>query len=171
MRKLAAAITTIIAGAMLSATAATPTHRVPGQWEVTTSMHFTKGGVQIPPELRQQMAARGMKMPDFTAPHTFKQCLTAEEIARDEQMKFSKDESCKTTSSKWSGDSFHAEFTCSNRGNPAHGSVDGTISAGGKAYTGNFRMEGNDREMGGAYAMEGKSSGRWLGPTCSKGAM
>ncbi|MBS0382521.1 MAG: DUF3617 domain-containing protein [Proteobacteria bacterium] len=165
MRKLAFAV---IAAVALAATAATPTHRVPGQWEITTSMHFTKGGIQIPPEVRQQMAARGMKMPDFTAPRTFKQCLTAEQIARDEQMQFSQDESCKTSSSKWSGETFHAEFACSNRGKPTQGSVDGTIAAGGKAYTGTFRMQGSDPGLGGQYAMEGHTSGKWLGPTCSQ---
>lgn len=165
MRKLVFAVTAAVA---LTATAAAPIHRVPGEWEITTSMHFTKGGIQIPPEVRQQMAASGMKMPDFTAPRTFKQCLTAEQIARDEQMQFSKNESCKTTHSKWSGETFHAEFACSSMGKPTYGSVDGTISAAGKAYTGNFRMEGSDPGLGGQYAMEGKTSGKWLGPTCSK---
>lgn len=166
MRKL---VFVAITAVTLAATATTPIHRVPGQWEVTSSVHFTKGGIRIPPEVRQQMAASGMKMPDFTAPRTFKQCLTAEQIARDEQMQFNQDESCKTTNSKWSGGTFHAEFACSNNGKPTNGSVDGVIAAGGKAYTGDFRVEGNDPALGGAYAMEGKTSGKWLGPTCAEG--
>lgn len=167
MRKLA--VFALAAVIPLACPAATP-QRVPGLWEVTTAFQFTQGGVQIPPEVRQQMAASGIKMPDMSRPRTFKQCLTAEEIARDEQMQFSQDGSCKTTRSKWSGDGFHAEFTCSNRGKPSHGSVDGTIGAGGKAYAGNFRMEGNDPQLGGHYVMEGKTSGKWLGPTCGKTA-
>ena len=168
MRKLAVVI--VIAGAAFSATAAAPFHRLPGEWEVTTGMHFTQGGVQIPPGIRQQMEASGVKIPDFTKPHTFKQCLTAEEIARDEQMQFNKDQSCKTTNSKWSGNRFHAEFDCSSRGGTTHGSVDGTITPDGKTYAGNFRMEGNQPELGGAYVMEGNTSGKWLGATCGKSA-
>lgn len=157
-----------IAAIALGASAAAPMHRVPGEWEVTTTMHFTKGGIQIPPEVRQQMASRGMKMPDFNGPHTFRHCLTAEEIARDEQMQFSKDQSCKTTNMKWSGETFHAEFNCAGHGPTMHGVVDGSMAAGGKAYTGSFRTEGNNPAMGGQYAMEGKTAGKWLGPTCSK---
>lgn len=121
-----------IAAVALSATAAAPTHRTPGLWEVTTSMHFTQGGVQIPPAIRQQMEARGIKMPDMAAPHTFQQCLTPEEAAKDEHPDFRSDKSCRTTQSKWSGEHFHAEFTCDGHGQTMQGKVDGTMSSGGK---------------------------------------
>ena len=163
MRKL---IVVAIAVAALSATAAPRSHRMPGLWQVTTSMHFTEGGIQIPPEVRQQMQARGMKMPDMSTPHTFKQCLTPEEAAKDEHPEFRNDKTCRTTDWNWSGDRFHAEFTCSEQGGATHGSVDGTVSAGGKAYSGTVRMEGDNPHMGGHFMMQGQSSGKWLGPTC-----
>ncbi|MGH8216929.1 MAG: DUF3617 domain-containing protein [Rhodanobacteraceae bacterium] len=168
MRKLVVVVA--IAAATLSATAAAPTQRAPGLWQVTASMHFTKGGVQIPPEVRQQMEAHGIKMPDLTAPHTYKHCLTPEEAAKDVHPDFSGDKSCQTTQWKLSGEHFHAEFACNERGQSMHGKVDGTMAANGKAYTGNVRMEGNSPQMGGQFVMEGESSGKWLGPTCGKDA-
>lgn len=164
MRKRVALVLAVVVSLPCIAAA---THRVPGTWQVTTSIHFTKGGMQIPPAVRQQMEARGIRVPDLSAPHTFKHCLTPEEAARDERPRFNEGKFCTTTSSKWSGDHFHAEFTCSASNKPSHGVVDGTVTAGGKAYTGTFRMEGDNPEFGGHYVMEGQSSGKWLGPTCA----
>lgn len=167
MRKL---LVLAIAAAITLPGMAADSHRTPGLWQVTTSVHFSQGGIQIPPAVRQQMEAHGMKIPDMTKPNTFKHCLTPEEAARDEQPQFSNDKSCKATQSQWTGDHFHAEFSCSGHGGPSHGEVDGTISAGGKAYTGTFRMEGDNPQMGGHYVMEGNTSGKWLGATCDKDA-
>lgn len=143
-------------------------HRTPGLWEITTGMHFAQGGIQIPPEVRAQMQARGVKLPDMTAPHTFKKCLTPEQAAKDEHPDFSEGQSCTSQNAKWSGDRFHAEITCSGNGGPRHGVIDGSIGSGGRSYSGNFRMEGDDPHLGGHYVMEGQSSGKWLGPTCGK---
>ncbi|HJP99410.1 MAG TPA: DUF3617 domain-containing protein [Rhodanobacteraceae bacterium] len=162
MRKL---IVVAIAAAALSATAAPQSHRAPGLWEVTVSTHFTQGGIQIPPEARRQMEARGIKMPDMGAPHTFKHCLTPEEAAKDEHPDFG-GKSCKTTQWNWSGDRFHAEFTCNSNGQDMRGRVDGTMSPGGKGFEGTVHMEGDDPHMGGHFVMEGQSSGKWLGPSC-----
>jgi hypothetical protein len=163
VRKL---IVVAIATAALSATAAPQSHRAPGLWEVTISTHFTQGGIQIPPEARQQMEAHGIKMPDMSAPRTLKHCLTPEEAAKDVHPDFSGGKSCKTTDWKWSGNRFHTEFTCNDNGQDTHGRVDGTMSPGGKAYQATVHMEGDDPHMGGHFVMEGQSSGKWLGPTC-----
>lgn len=145
-------------------------HRVPGQWEVTTQMHFVQGGIQIPPEAMAQMKARGIKIPNFGAPHTFKQCLTVEEAARDKHPDFSQDKGCTSQNAKWSGDHFHADITCGGSEGPRHGVIDGSIGSGGKSYAGTFRMEGDDPHMGGHFVMQGQSSGKWLGPTCARDA-
>jgi hypothetical protein len=168
MRKFVVVVA--IAAATLSATAAAPTHRTPGLWEVTTGMHFTQGGIQIPPAVRQQMEAHGIKVPNLTAPRTFKQCLTPEEAARDAHPDFSGDKSCRTTKWNRSGEHFHAEFTCDSDGQTIHGKVDGSMASDGKTYTGTVRMEGNNPAMGGQFVMEGESSGKWLGPSCGKTA-
>ncbi len=162
MRKL---IVVAIAAAALSATAAPSSHRVPGLWEITISTHFTQGGIQIPPEARKQMEARGIKMPDIGAPRTIKHCLTPEEAAKDVHPDFG-GKSCTTNEWKWSGNQFHAVFNCNENGRNTHGTVDGTMSQGGKAYQGTVHMEGDDPHMGGHFVMEGQSSGKWLGPTC-----
>ena len=166
MRKLI--VVAGLAAVSLSATAASPGHRVPGTWQVTTSTHFTQGGIQIPPEVKQQMEAHGIKMPGMGEPHTFTHCLTPEESAKDVHPDFGK--SCKTTAWEWSGDRFHAAFTCNDNGQAMHGTADGTMAANGKAYSGNVRMEGDNPHMGGHFVMEGESSGKWLGPTCGKDA-
>lgn len=166
MRKLAFAA---VAAVAMTATAAAPIHLAPGQWEATTSMHFSQGGIQIPPEIRQQMEARGMQVPDFSQPHTYKSCLTPEEAARDLQH-FTDNSSCKTTNMQWSGEHFHAELACTVAGGQTHGVVDGTLSADGKSYAGTMRMEGDQPMMGGHFVMEGQASGKWLGPTCDKTA-
>jgi hypothetical protein len=159
----------VVAAVAVTATAAAPTHRVPGEWETTNSMRFSAGGVQIPPAIRQQMQAHGIKLPDFSKPHTFKYCLSPEEAARDQQG-FSENKNCKTTNLRWSGEHFHVEFTCTAGGGQTHGVVDGSISADGKAYAGTMRMQGDEPALGGRYAMQGKTSGQWLDPTCSQGA-
>lgn len=161
MRKL---IVVAIATVALSATAAPPSHRVPGLWEITISTHFTQGGIQIPPEARKQMEAHGIKMPDMGAPHTMKHCLTPEEAAKDVHPDFGK--SCTTNEWKWSGNRFHAVFTCNGHEGAMHGRADGTMSPSGKAYEATVHMEGDDPHMGGHFVMEGQSSGKWLGASC-----
>ncbi|HKT42624.1 MAG TPA: DUF3617 domain-containing protein [Rhodanobacteraceae bacterium] len=150
--------------------AAQAAHRVPGQWETTTRMHFVQGGIQIPPEVQAQMKARGIKMPTFGEPHTYKHCLTVEEAARDEHPDFSQDKSCTSQNARWSGNHFHADITCSGNSGTRHGVVDGDIGSGGKSYAGTFRMEGDDPHMGGHFVMQGQSSGKWLGPSCARDA-
>ena len=161
------AVVAVIAALPCAALAA---HRTPGLWEITTNMHFTKGGFQIPPQVMAQMKARGIKMPDFNAPHTFKECLTAAQAARDEHPAFSQRKDCTTRDAMWTGDHFHAEIACNAAGNISHGVIDGSIGDGGKSYSGSFRMEGDNARMGGHVVMEGHTSGKWLGPTCTKGA-
>ncbi|MGH8115472.1 MAG: DUF3617 domain-containing protein [Rhodanobacteraceae bacterium] len=143
-------------------------HRAPGLWDGTTQMHFVQGGIQIPPAVQAQMKAHGMKLPAIGAPHTFKKCLTPGEAAKDEHPDFSQDKSCKTQSAQWSGDRFHAEFTCNGNEGAQHGTVDGSIGDGGRSYAGTIRMEGDNPHLGGHFVMEGQSSGKWLGPTCGK---
>jgi hypothetical protein len=144
-------------------------HRVPGEWQITSQMHFTQGGIQIPPEVMAQMKARGIKMPAIGAPHAFRECLTPAQAAKDDHPDFSNDKSCRMQDAAWSGDHFHAAFACSGGEGPRHGTIDGSISDGGKRYAGTFRMEGDNPHMGGHFVMEGQSSGQWLGPTCGKG--
>jgi hypothetical protein len=145
-------------------------HRVPGQWEVTTTMNFVQGGIQIPPEVQAQMKARGIKMPNFAEPHTYKHCLTPEEAAKDEHPDFSENKECTSQNAKWSGDHFHADITCGGNGGTRHGVIDGDIGSGGESYAGTFKMEGDDPHMGGHFVMQGQSSGKWMGPTCAKDA-
>jgi hypothetical protein len=165
MRKLI--IVAGIAVASLSATAASPTHRAPGLWQVSVSTHFTQGGIQIPPDVRQQMAAHGIKMPDMGTPHTFTNCLTPEEAAKDVHPDFG-GKSCTTTEWTRSGNRFHAAFTCNGNGQAMRGTADGTMAADGKSYQSTVRTEGDNPQLGGHFVMEGESSGKWLGATCGK---
>lgn len=161
---------TMIAFAAALPGAALAAHRMPGQWETTSSMRFTQGGPHIPPELLAQMQARGIKMPGMGEPHTFKSCLTPEKAAREEHPEFSDNKSCKQTNTPWSGNHFHAEFSCMEHGGETHGVVDGEVSDGGKRFMGASRVEGQNPALGGHFVMEGHYAGLWLGPTCSKDA-
>jgi Protein of unknown function (DUF3617) len=146
-------------------------HRMPGLWQVTTQARFIKGGIQIPPDVQAMMRQRGMKMPDLTAPHSFKHCLTREDAARDENPAFSKDKACTTQHAAWSGNHFHAEQTCA--GEPegtTHVVIDGTLGIGGTSFSGTAHVEGDNPRMGGHYVMESRYEGKWLGPTCGKDA-
>src|SRR5512146_2610877 len=116
---LSAAIVALIALPCVAQAA----HRVPGQWEVTTRMHFVQGGIQIPPEAMAQMKAHGIKMPTFGEPHTFKHCLTPEEAAKDEHPAFDENKECTSRNAKWSGDHFHADITCSGTEGARHGVI------------------------------------------------
>lgn len=149
---------------------AASSHRTPGLWQVTSSMTFVQGGIQIPPEVRQKMAASGIQLPDFSKPTTFKYCLTPEAALRDEQPQFTNDNSCTASKPSWSGSKFHSEFSCNQKGSPMHGKVEGTMSGDGKTYSGSVHIEGENPAMGGHYVMEGHASGKWLGPACGKDA-
>lgn len=145
-------------------------HQRPGLWQLTSQMHFTKGGPQIPPELRARMQARGMHLPDFGAPHTFKHCVTPEQAAKQEHPDFGQDKDCRMVSGAWSGDSFHGEMVCNKSSGPSHGTFDATLGGDGTSMTMHSRVQGNAPQFGGDYEMDMHSEGHWLGPTCGKDA-
>lgn len=147
--------------------AANAAHRKPGLWEVTSSMRFTKGGPQIPPEALAQMKQHGIDPAKIFGgePRTFKQCLTPEEAAKDENPQIG-GKDCTMQNAAWSGNTFHGEMMCHHGPNETHGTFTGTLD--GDSYTGNTHVEGSDPQLGGAFVMEGNFSGKWLGPTCGK---
>lgn len=143
--------------------------RKPGLWEETSTLHFTQGGPQIPPEALAKMKQQGIDPTKlFGAPHTYRQCLTPEQAAQDENPHIG-DKDCTMQKAVWSGNSFHGEMACHRSTGETHGVFNGTLTDG-ENYTGNMRMEGTDPHLGGAFVMEGSFSGKWLGPTCGKDA-
>ncbi len=144
--------------------AAHAAHRKPGMWENTSTIHFTKGGPQIPPNVAAQMKQHGMDPSKlFGQPHTFRHCLTPEEAAKDDHPQVGSD--CTATKMVWSGDTFHGEMVCHSARHESHGTFDAVLH-GGESYTGTWHAEGHDPELGGDYAMEGTFSGKWLGASC-----
>ena len=142
-------------------------HRKPGLWEGTTTLHFTKGGPQIPPEALARMKQQGIDPSKlFGSPHTYKHCLTPEEAAKDEHPQFGGN--CTTTAATWSGDHFHGEMTCHQGQHDSHGTFDATLQQGGESYAGTMHVEGSDPQLGGDYAMDGSFSGKWMGAQCGK---
>ena len=163
MRKLihvALALTVTLPGAAFAA------HQQPGLWQVTTQSHFAKGGIQIPPEARAQMQARGIKVPDFGAPHTYKHCLTPEKAAEEEHPDLGQNKDCRMVSGGWSGDTFHGEVACNDRMGQTHGTIDATLGGGGTTAVMHMRMQGNSPQLGGDFELEMQSAGKWLGPSC-----
>lgn len=166
---------TLVRYAAVVVTAALPcvalaAHRAPGQWEITSTMRFSQGGPQLPPELLAKMRARGVSLPGSGEPHTYKVCLTPEQAAKEDHPDLRQDKACKVTNTAWSGNHFHSEISCNGNGNERHGVTDGDVSDGSKRVVGTIRMEGQNPHMGGHYVMEGHTTGRWIGPTCSKEA-
>ena len=142
------------------------THVKPGLWEDTSQMNFTKGGPQIPPEALAEMQKHGMKIPDWSAPHTYKHCVTPEQAAKYDHPQFDKDKNCQMQKSDWSGNTFHGEFLCKDKGGTSHTTID-VVMNGDSAYAGKIHSEGSSPSLGGDYVMEGQISGKWLG-ACSK---
>ena len=166
MRKSTCVIVAVsLAAASFTASAA---HRKPGMWEATSSMHFIKGGPVFPPEVLARMKQQGIKMPDFSAPHTYRHCVTPEQAAKDEHPDFGPQKDCTMVNANWSGNHFHGDMVCKTAEGESHGSYDGTIDSSGESYSGTFHVTGNNPHMGGQFEMEGQGSGKWLGATCGK---
>src|SRR6185312_2830823 len=147
--------------------AANAAHRTPGLWEGTSTLHFTKGGPQIPPEPLEQTTAHGIDPSKlFGGPHTYKHCLTPEEAAKEEHPQFGGN--CTANDATWSGNTFHGAMTCHEGPHESHGTFDATLGDGGESYNGTMHMEGSDPQLGGDYVMEGTFSGKWLGAQCGK---
>jgi hypothetical protein len=166
MRNQLKRFTAVFAVAVLPFTAAAGTHIKPGLWESTSQMSFTKGGPQIPPDVLAQMQKRGMKMPDWNAPHTYKHCVSPEQAAKYDHPDFGKQKDCQMQKANWSGNTFHGEFACKQAGGTSHTVVEAVMD-GDTAYAGKIHSEGSSPGMGGDYVMEGQFSGKWLG-ACSK---
>lgn len=165
---------TVVAGIAILPCVAFASHRTPGQWQVTSSMHFTQGGPQpIPPEMLARMQAHGMKAPNMMAtmgqPHTSRQCLTPEQAAKEDHPDFSQ-QRCKAGSAAWSGNHFHVEGNCSNERGVSRYVVDGDVGDGGKRINGTGRVEGQSPIFGGHFVIETQFSGQWIGPACTAGS-
>jgi len=141
-------------------------HRKPGLWETTTTMKFTKGGPQIPPEQLAKMQQMGIKMPMMGGePHSYKYCLTPEEAAKDEFTDRSNGE-CQYSNVVWTSSKVSADMTCHTpRGGDMHGHFSGTPS-GDTGFSGTSHMEGNSPSLGGDFAMDGQFDAKWLGADC-----
>lgn len=138
-------------------------HRKPGLWETTSTMQFTKGGPQIPPEQLAKMQQMGIKLPVMGGePHTYKSCLSPEQAAKDE---FSNSGDCQYSNVVWTDSKVSADMTCHSRGGEMHGHFSGTPS-GDTGFTGTTHIEGNSPSLGGDFAMDGQFSGKWLGADC-----
>jgi hypothetical protein len=146
----------------LMASAATM-HRKPGLWEITTQMNFTKGGPQIPAEQLEKMKQMGIQLP-FNRPMRIKQCLTAEEAARDDHPDFGKERDCQLKNAKFSGNSFSGDMVCD--GPEMKGS--GTMTASfpnDQSYRGTWHFAGTSPRSG-EMEMNNDFSGKWLGSDC-----
>ncbi len=166
MRKMTVMSISILAAVLPGIAMAS--HFAPGEWEATSQMKFTQGGLKIPPEVKAMMEKRGMKAPGLEGPHTSKYCLTPEEAAKDDEMAFGGSQHCRSTKVTWSGNRFHSEFTCGAGQVIQHAVADGTVTSDGKGYTGTMHAEGDNPHLGGHFAMEGHASGKWLGAACAK---
>lgn len=164
MRKLMGFVAAVTAALPFVVSAA---HVKPGLWQATSQMNFTKGGPQIPPEALAEMQKRGIKLPDWSAPHTYTHCVTPEEAAKWDHPQFDANGKCQKQKSSWSGNTFHGEFTCKSAEGIMHTTVD-AVTSGDTAYAGKMHSEGNNPQLGGDYVMEGQFSGKWLGADCGK---
>src|SRR5262249_52010442 len=142
-------------------------HRKPGLWETTSTMKYTKGGPQIPPEQLAQMRQLGMKIPGMGGePVVFKQCLTAEQAAKEERPETQPNSECQMQNQSWSGNTYTGDMVCHPRGGgEMHGHFTGTMNSD-TSYSGSSTLTGSDPHMGGDYAMEQTSSAKWLGADC-----
>ncbi|MER3546636.1 MAG: hypothetical protein C4338_03135 [Rhodanobacteraceae bacterium] len=148
--------------------AADAAHRRPGLWQNTSTLRFTKGGPQIPPDVLARMKQQGMDPAKlFTGPHSYKHCLTPEEAAKDEHPEIG-NKDCKAVNATWSGSTFRGQMICHSAQHESHGTFEATLH-GDDSYDGTFHAEGHDPQLGGDYAMEGTFSGKWLGANCRAG--
>ena len=153
------------AALILPLAASAAVHRKPGLWETTMQMKFTKGGPQIPPDQLAKMQQMGIKLPFMGGePTTVQSCLTPEQAAKEYNPDTGRGD-CKMENQDWSGSTFSGDMVCHTRQGDMHGHFSGTAS-GDTAFTGTSTMEGNNPQMGGAYAMEQHFTSKWLGADC-----
>jgi hypothetical protein len=142
-------------------------HRKPGLWEITTTMKYTKGGPQIPPEQLAKMQQLGIKMPSMGSgePQVIQQCLTAEQAAKEDHPQTQAARECEMQNPSWSGNTFTGDMVCHSHGGEMHGHITSTYS-GDSSFSGSSTLEGKSPAMGGDFVMEQTSSGKWLGADC-----
>lgn len=158
--------------ASLSAVAAfagVPLAAKPGAWEVTVKS--ATDGVLIPPaalakmpaETRTRMlaAAKAKARAGKVNTHVSKSCVTAADLANDDQWGMNDDEDgdCKTTALSSTPTLRKFQVVCSGE-NPRQGTGTFTVSS-------PTQMTGVMDMSGPAGKIHVEMLGRWLGPTCS----
>ena len=141
-----------------------------GLWEMTWSAQ-TNG--QLPdidtsklPAAQQAMAKAAMKaaMAKMGAPHSFKTCLTEDQLKKGASFDYQKDPSCKTTILKSSSTELQAQQVCTGK-NPRTVSVDYKATTP-EAVVGTSHVEASAEGKG--MVVDGKMSGKWLSEDCGK---
>lgn len=136
----------------------------PGLWSVTMTMHFAKGGPQIPPE--QQAMMQQMDINPL-GPMTHQYCLTPEMAKQEETPGLKGEDGCEAKNLKHSGNTVTADWVCSGR---MKGKGQFKMTSTGSSYNGGWSFAGtsSDEGMAGPLEMSSELKGQWLGADCGK---
>lgn len=160
------------AGAAAAASAVTlvPLAIRPGLWQMTVQSQ-TSGMPGIPPEALahmtpQQKARIQAQMAAANGPHTFRQCVTAEELRKgwDWNRSRSSNERCTRTLVTSTASAMSMRLQCTGRNTSSTGSIQ-FAAVGPGAVHGNvdFRVTTSNRTM----TVKSTMNGKWLGADCA----
>jgi hypothetical protein len=145
--------------------AASAAHRKPGLWETTVQLNFVKGGPQIPPAQLQQMKQMGIQLP-FNRPTTVKQCLTAEQAAKEEAPSYGRNKDCQMKNAHYSGSTFSGDLVCNSQDMKGTGTIKATFDSD-TQYHGTMHFAGTSPQHGGGEVeMNNEFTGRWISADC-----
>ena len=156
----------LTAAVLLAATPALAMHGKVGLWEITTKTSGVgMAAVQLPPQVRARMAARGIKMPSGNT-ITVQHCMTAKEVSLDHPPPMPKrgGQECKMANMKVAGQSVSADMVCSGKNMQGTGHFQMTYDSP-EHYAGkmSFSMNANGHQM----AMSNSMEGRWISASCA----
>ncbi len=143
-------------------TAAHADPRKAGLWEQTSTMNFTQGGPQIPPDQLEKMKQMGIQLP-FGRPIVSKVCITPEMAASNEPPRPTREQDkCKMSGFDPNANPITAEMVCDGE-TKGKGTLKVTHDS--STYQGTMDFAGTDKR-GAPMAMQTTFTGHWVGPDC-----
>lgn len=138
-----------------------------GLWEVSTTLNFGIGGLQVDAAQAEQLRQMGLALPGLGKPYVARQCITPEQAAANGlPWPQTGDSGCALRNVRGSGAVWNADIACS-------GTLQGqgTMVArfdGPERFSGHWTFRGSSAEVPTEVEMSNPFSGRWLGPDCGR---
>ena len=167
--RLVSVATVMVVGLAVPALSAELPHVKLGLWEMTVSVQM-KGMPSVDlskvPADKQAMAQSMMKnaMAQMGKPHTFKTCISEEQLKKGVSFNDNKEPSCATTVLKSSSTELQVKQVCTGK-HPRTMTIDYKAVTP-ESVSGGAHVDMTGDSSAGGMAADSKISGKWLGEDC-----